>query len=104
MLRVVVDGRLALSIVTDRGAIDSGTADVGESVGQTVLTREPSFVRAVAAEVTTILVMPLAVIDEIVRSNPAVARDIGQAIENRRRAASDALAAAGIVRGALGGR
>ncbi|MEF3402468.1 mechanosensitive ion channel family protein [Agromyces sp. CCNWLW203] len=104
LLKVVVDGRLALSIVTDRGAIESGSADVGESVGQTVLTREPSFVRAVAAEVTTILVMPLAVIDEIVRSNPAVARDIGQAIENRRRAASDALAAAGIVRGALGGR
>ncbi|WP_022890483.1 mechanosensitive ion channel domain-containing protein [Agromyces italicus] len=102
MLRVVVDGGLRLSVVTDRGAIDSGTAGVGDFVGQTVLTREPSFVRAVAGEVTTMLVMPLEVIDEIVHANPAVARDIGQAIENRRRAAADALAAAGIVKAALG--
>ncbi|MFF2272046.1 mechanosensitive ion channel domain-containing protein [Agromyces sp. NPDC058136] len=101
VMRVVVDGRLRLAVVTDRGAIESGVADVGDSVGQTVLTREPSFVRATAAETTTVLVMPLAVIDEIVHSNPAVARDIGQAIETRRRAAADALASAGIVRGAL---
>ncbi|GAA1781732.1 mechanosensitive ion channel family protein [Agromyces lapidis] len=101
VMRVVVDGRLRLAVVTDRGAIESGLADVGDSVGQTVLTREPSFVRATAAEVTTVLVMPLAVIDEIVHANPAVARDIGQAIETRRRAAADAVASAGIVRGTL---
>lgn len=102
-IRFVVDGRLRLSVSADGGELPSGLADRGDSIGQTVLTREPSFVHAVADAVTTVLVMPLATIDQIVRTHPNVARDLGQAIEQRRRAASEALATAGVARGILTG-
>ncbi|MEL4319841.1 mechanosensitive ion channel family protein [Leifsonia sp. YIM 134122] len=102
-MRFVVEGRLRLSVIADKGLVGFATIDAGDYVGQTALTREPSFVHAMALDVTTLLVMPLSVIDDIVRSRPIVAREIGQAIENKRQAASAALATAGIVRGTVGG-
>lgn len=58
---------------------------------------------AVAATVTTVLVVPLETLDELVRSRPLLAREIGESIELKRRLAAQALADAGIVRGTLGG-
>jgi small-conductance mechanosensitive channel/CRP-like cAMP-binding protein len=100
-MRFVAEGALQLWAGIEGGRIDVATAEVGEYVGQTTLTREPAFLGATAIDVTTVIVVPLATIDALVRARPVLARNIGQSIEAKRRLASEALATAGVVRGTL---
>lgn len=102
-IRFIVDGAVRVAVEAGGGRIDFSTAEVGDYIGQTALTREPTLTVAVAAAVTTVLVVPLDTLDELVRSRPLLAREIGESIELKRTLASEALAAAGIVRGTLGG-
>jgi len=102
-IRFIVEGSLRVAVEAGGGLIDFSTVDVGDYLGQTALTREPTLTVAIAAAVTTVLVVPLETLDELVRSRPQFAREIGESIELKRKLAAEALASAGIVRGTLGG-
>jgi hypothetical protein len=56
----------------------------GKYIGQTALTREPVTAGANAVDELTVLHVPVAAVDSLVRSNPALAREIGRAIDARR--------------------
>lgn len=101
-IRFIVDGSVRLAVEVDGGRIDFSTAEVGDYIGQTALTRERTLTTAVAADVVTVLVVPLETVDELVRSRPLLAQEIGQSIELKRKLAADALATAGVVKGTLG--
>lgn len=101
-IRFIVDGRVRLAVEAGGGRIEFATAEPGDYVGQTALTREKTLTTAIAADVLTVLVVPLETVDELVRSRPLLAQEIGQSIELKRKLAADALASAGIVRGTLG--
>lgn len=102
----IVAGSARLSVETTGGRIEFGAAEKGDYLGQTALTRETSVSTAVVAQALTVLTVPLATIDTLVRSRPALAAEIGRAIELRRELANSALATAGVtmgvVRSALG--
>lgn len=102
-IRFIVEGSVRVGVEAGGGRIDFSTAEVGDYIGQTALTREQTLTVAVAATVTTVLVVPLETLDDLVRSRPALAREIGESIEIKRKLAAEALATAGIVRGTLGG-
>ncbi|KRA25797.1 hypothetical protein ASD65_16220 [Microbacterium sp. Root61] len=99
----IAEGSVRVAVEAGGGRIDFGVAEVGDYIGQTALTREPTLTVAVAATVTTVLIVPLETIDALVRARPLLAREIGESIELKRKLAAEALAAAGIVRGSLGG-
>jgi CRP-like cAMP-binding protein len=102
-IRFVVQGRARIAVEAAGGRIEFATVEPGDYIGQTALTREKTLTTAVAADVLTVLVVPLATVDELVRKRPLLAAEIGQSIELKRKMAAEALASAGIVRGALGG-
>lgn len=102
-IRFIVDGHVRLAVEAGGGRIEFATAEPGDYVGQTALTREKTLTTAIAADVLTVLVVPLETVDELVRTRPLLAQEIGQSIELKRKLAADALATAGIVRGTLGG-
>jgi CRP-like cAMP-binding protein len=100
-IRFIVEGRVRVAVDADGGRIEFATVEPGDYVGQTALTRERTLTSAVAATVTTVLVVPLATVDELVRKRPLLAKEIGQSIELKRQLAAEALATAGLVRGTL---
>ena len=100
-IRFVVDGHVRLAVDADDGRIEFATVEPGDYIGQTALTRERTMTSAVAATVTTVLVLPLATVDELVRMRPLLAKEIGQSIELKRQLAAEALATAGLVRGTV---
>ncbi len=102
-VRFVVEGVVRVAVDVAGGRIDIATAEPGDYVGQTALTRERTLTTAIAADVLTVLAVPLSTLDELVRSRPRLAREIGESIELKRRLASEALATAGVVRGTLDG-
>jgi small-conductance mechanosensitive channel len=93
-IRVVVDGIIRLSVIVPSGEQPLTQLDEGEYVGQTALTRERTLSRATAATPLTVLRVPVDVIDALVQQHPALAKEIGQTIDRRRKLASDAIAAA----------
>jgi small-conductance mechanosensitive channel/CRP-like cAMP-binding protein len=100
-IRFVVHGVARLAAEAAGGRIEFATVEPGDYIGQTALTREKTLATAVAADVLTLLVVPLATVDELVRKRPRLAAEIGASIELKRKMASEALAEAGIVRGTL---
>lgn len=103
-MRFVAEGALQLWVSVGGGRIEVATVDVGDYVGHTTLTREPAFTGATAIDVTTVVVVPLATIDALVRSRPELARTVGQSIETKRRLATEAIASTSIVRSSITGR
>ena len=101
-IRFVVHGRARLAAEAAGGRIEFATVEPGDYLGQTALTREKTLTTAVAADVLTVLAVPLATVDELVRQRPRLAAEIGASIELKRKMASEALADAGIVRATLG--
>lgn len=93
-IRFVVEGSIRITLEVDGGRVEMGTAEPGDYVGQTALTREPSIAWAVAGTVVTVMVVPLDMVDELVHSHPLLAREIGQSIELKRKLAADTLAKA----------
>ena len=100
-IRFIVEGRLRIAVDADSGRIEFATVEPGDYVGQTALTRERTLTSAIATAVTTVLVLPLATVDELVRKRPLLAKEIGQSIELKRQLAAEALATAGLVRGTV---
>lgn len=96
-LRFVIDGQALLAaVLADGELLPVGRLDPGEFVGQTALTRQPVVLQGLAATEVSVLRVPRDVIDGLVQSRPALAHDIGQVIDSRRRRAADALAGAGL--------
>jgi small-conductance mechanosensitive channel len=102
-VRFVVDGRVRLGVEIDGGRLDVASVEAGDYIGQTALTRERTLTTAVAADTLTVLVVPLATVDQLVRRRPLLAQEIGRSIEARKKAAAEAVAGAGLARGVLAG-
>lgn len=102
-LRFVVAGRL--QVVTEVAGRTIPVADIerGDYVGQTALTREPSATAAIANGVATVLTVPLGTFEDLMRRRPALAAEMGRAIEQRRArsaaAVTDAAAGSGDIEG-----
>ena len=74
------------SIVTVR------TAEPGDFLGQTALTREPVSAGAHALDEVTVLQIGRTHVEELVARKPLLLQEIGRAIEERRSAVREALA------------
>ncbi len=103
-VRVIVSGRVGVFVEVGGGRVEVGTSGAGELIGQTALTRERTQALTAASEILTVLVVPLATIDELIRTRPLLATEIGESLELKRKAAADALAAVGIARSAITSR
>lgn len=99
----IVAGTVKVSVEAAGSRVDIATAEPGDYIAQTALTREPTLTVSVAADVVTVLVVPLSIMDELVRTRPLLAREIGQSMELKRRRAAEALEAAGVRGGLLRG-
>lgn len=103
-VRVVVSGRAMIAVEADGGRVEVGFSEKGELIGQTALTRERTQAVTVAGEILTVLVLPLAVVDELIRTRPRLAAEIGESLELKRAQAQARLDELGVGRGLLGGR
>ncbi|MFF7682539.1 mechanosensitive ion channel domain-containing protein [Microbacterium sp. NPDC007973] len=83
-LSLVVDGRV---LFTSPDAEPVGVAaERGEWIGTSTLTREPAATTATALTVTTVLVLPLALADRLLRARPALAAELSADADRRREA------------------
>lgn len=98
----LVSGRVRLSIPAAGGRIDFATVEPGDYIGHTALTRERTQALATAADMLTVLAVPLDTLDTLVRTRPRLAAEIGRSLEFKRALAAEALATAGVARGVLG--
>ncbi|MGW8482523.1 mechanosensitive ion channel domain-containing protein [Microbacterium sp. NPDC055903] len=103
-VRVIISGRATLHVEAQGGKVEVGIAETGELIGQTALTRERSQALTSASEILTVLVLPLETVDELIRTRPRLATEIGESLELKRKAAAQALAAVGIPRSELAPR
>ncbi|WP_269936651.1 mechanosensitive ion channel domain-containing protein [Arthrobacter sp. HY1533] len=101
---LVVSGRASHALEIDGGRIEFAHAEPGEMIGQTALTRERTQAVTVAADVLTLLVIPLATIDALISRSPMLATEIGGSLELKRQLADEALAVRGITRRQLSER
>ncbi|MET0866343.1 MAG: mechanosensitive ion channel domain-containing protein, partial [Nakamurella sp.] len=84
-LRLIIKGRAALNVALPDGSfLVVHKLAPGDYIGQTALTREPVTAGANAVDELTVLRVPVAALDSLVRGNPALAREIGKAIDARR--------------------
>ncbi|WP_222119128.1 mechanosensitive ion channel domain-containing protein [Microbacterium sp. 1.5R] len=91
-VRVVVSGRAVLALEIDGGRVEFATAERGDIIGQTALTRERTQAVTVAGEILTVVVLPLATVDELIRTRPRLAAEIGESLELKRKLAGEMLA------------
>ncbi|HWS50893.1 MAG TPA: mechanosensitive ion channel family protein [Microbacterium sp.] len=103
-VRLVVEGHALLSLDVADGRVDFARSDRGDIIGHTALTRERSQSVTTAGDILTVLVLPLATIDDLIRSHPRLAAEIGESLELKRKMAADKLAELGIARAALSER
>ena len=103
-IQFVVSGTVQLTVEAAGGRIEFGQAEPGDYIGQTALTREVALSTAVAIPPVTVLSVPVAAIDSLVRSRPGLATEIGRTVELRRQSVNEALATAGITHELLGAR
>lgn len=82
LLSLVVDGRVLFT--TPDGEPVGAAAERGEWIGTSALTREPASTTATALTVTTVLVLPLALADRLLRARPALAAELSADAERRR--------------------
>lgn len=90
-LLVILSGSVSL-VATSPGGDELQLATLGTNdyLGLTTLTRQPVVSTAVANAPTTVIAIPRSVTEEMVRHRPALARQLGDAIEERRNAARTA--------------
>jgi small-conductance mechanosensitive channel len=93
---VVVNGRALLHLETPKGRVEFADLDKGELIGHTALTRERTRAVTVAAELLTVLVVPLDTVDRLIRSRPRLAAEIGASLEQKRTLAREAVERYGI--------
>jgi len=94
--RFILAGSVVLGIPTDDdGLVQVAALGVDDPVGLTALSRTHTISRAVATSEVDVLVVPVSVLDDIVRAHPVVAREMVREGENRVRQAAAALQAVG---------
>ncbi|MBD8023770.1 mechanosensitive ion channel domain-containing protein [Microbacterium gallinarum] len=94
--RFILAGSVMLGIPTDDdGFVQITVLGPDDAIGLTALSRTQTISRAVALSEVDVVVVPVSVLDEIVRQHPVVAREIVRESENRVRLARTALQAAG---------
>lgn len=82
MLSLVVEGRVLFAFADGEPA--GVAAERGEWIGTSALTREPAATTATALTVTTVLVLPLALADRLLRARPALAAELSADADRRR--------------------
>jgi small-conductance mechanosensitive channel len=96
-MRYVVSGTAAISTPVETGAeVVFAALDRDDVLGLTALTRQGVSARITATSDLAVLFVPTSVLDDLVKTRPRLARDIGQEIDNRRGLAAKALEAAGV--------
>jgi small-conductance mechanosensitive channel len=95
-VRIIISGNVELSVPASRGAmLPVGRLGRDDVLGVTALTRQVAGAEVVALVDLAVLFVPLSVIDELVRTHPDLARDMGQAIDARLKLVAEALRDAG---------
>ena len=83
-LRIIVSGVVQLSVPGPEGSQYPVTQlKKDDLLGLTALTRQAVAVNAVVIDELSVLHIPVAVVDTLVKTRPALARDIGLAIDHR---------------------
>ncbi len=91
----ITAGSVGMIVYADDGReLPLGSLGVGDYIGGTSLTRQRMITGVVALADTTIVAVGRDAMNRVVQNNPRLARQIGGAIEMRRKAATDALAEA----------
>jgi small-conductance mechanosensitive channel/CRP-like cAMP-binding protein len=93
-IRVLLEGTLQAYVPYDDGQLPLLKLSRGDYIGQTSLTREATVTTVVAPRPVLMLRIPREVIDGLVKERPALAREIGETMDLRRRLAREAVAAA----------
>ncbi|MGV2985242.1 mechanosensitive ion channel domain-containing protein [Microbacterium sp. AGC85] len=93
----ITDGAVQMVLDTEQaGRIEVGVAEAGEYIASTALVRQPQLVTCLASGMTTIMWVPVEVLDGLIDQRPATATEFGQIIEARREQVSKARARAGL--------
>lgn len=92
-LRFLVAGAIAVHVAAVTGRVRVADLAPGDYFGQSTLTREPILADGTAIGELTTLFVPQAVIDDLVRNRSALARQLGEAIDLRRRQVQEATGA-----------
>ena len=103
-VRVVYTGRAALAVDSAAGRIEFASVGRGEIIGHTALTREPTQAVTIAGEILTVVVLPLATVDDLIRNRPRLATEAGASLELKRTLAAARLAELGLARSIVTGR
>jgi hypothetical protein len=83
-VRVIVDGVVELQVPASQGAVVPVVLlKRDELLGLTALTRQAVGAMGTAVTDAALLFIPVGIVDELVRSRPSLARDIGAAIDQR---------------------
>nr|WP_279587849.1 mechanosensitive ion channel domain-containing protein [Microbacterium ulmi] len=93
--RFILSGRVMLGVPTDAGFVQITELGADDAIGLTALTRTATISRATALTELEVVDVPVAVLDDIVRQHPVLAREVVRESENRVRLARSALAAVG---------
>jgi small-conductance mechanosensitive channel len=88
---VIVDGSALLMAPASDGEVRVGRIGVGEFIGVTAITKERVVTKVVAASDVTIVRIPVTVLNDWVRRRPALAKELGQMLDQRRKMRTDAL-------------
>ncbi|WP_185022846.1 mechanosensitive ion channel domain-containing protein [Curtobacterium sp. PhB115] len=92
-VRFVLSGSVDLRVPFEDAELPATRVEAGDYIGQTALTREALLTTAIALTEVAVLVVPATALDAIVRSTPALARDMGDVIDRRRAEVSAAVSA-----------
>ncbi|KQS14431.1 hypothetical protein ASG04_00675 [Curtobacterium sp. Leaf183] len=92
-VRFVLAGSVELRVPFEDAELPASRVEAGDYLGQTALTREAMLTTAIARNEVAVLVVPATALDQIVRSTPALARDMGDVIDRRRHEVAAAVTA-----------
>jgi small-conductance mechanosensitive channel len=95
--RYIISGSCQMAAPVEEGAeLPFATFEPGDVMGLTALTRQGLAARVTALTDVAVLFVPVSVLDELVKTRPRLARDIGSELDNRRIWAKAALDAVGV--------
>lgn len=92
-MRYIATGQVSLRLPVKGGELSVLSLHDGDYLGQTLLTRTAVDYSAVATTQVDTLVFPADVLDELVRGDHRLARELGRQLEQRREAIAEATAA-----------
>lgn len=90
VLRFIISGRVKLVMTSDGASVSLGTNESGDYLGQSVLTREPSQVTAIAVGPITTLPVAKSIVEDLLRVKSGLAHEMDEIIAARRELAKKA--------------